>query len=372
MYRTAGAIVALSLCLVISAVVTSSGAQSAAPPSWNPRAAAAYLDSRQTWWESWPSAKRDHDTYCISCHTPAPYAVARPVLRIALGESGPSEIERRLADNVTKRVRMWRDVEPYYPDQTRGLPKTSESRGTEAVLNALILSSRDAHAGKLSDEGRMALDNLWALQFKSGERAGGWAWLNFHDEPWEADDAPYFGASLGAVAIGMAPGGYASSPDLQDRVKLLREYLHRGADTPHLFNRTMILWASSKLPGVLSATERQAAIDALVAKQQADGGWATSSLAGYKRKDGSAVDPSSDGYATGLISFALQEAGVPRTQPSVARGLAWLETHQDLSDGRWSATSLNKQRDPASDPGKFMSDAATAFAVLALTETAKP
>jgi squalene-hopene/tetraprenyl-beta-curcumene cyclase len=46
--------------------------------------------------------------------------------------------------------------------------------------------------------------------------------------------------------------------------------------------------------------------------------------------------------------------------------VAWLEQNQNPKDGNWSAWSLNKQRDQATDIGHFMSDAATGFAVLAL------
>jgi hypothetical protein len=97
-----------------------------------------------------------------------------------LGERDVVTPERRLVENVVKRVHLWRDVEPFYPDQTRGLPKTSESRGTEAVLNALILSRRDGRAGSLSDDARRAFANLWQLQFRAGDQKGAWAWLNFH------------------------------------------------------------------------------------------------------------------------------------------------------------------------------------------------
>ena len=116
-----------------------------------------------------------------------------------------------MLDDVIKRVSLWREVEPFYPDQTRGLPKTSESRGTESVLNALVLATRDAHVGQPSDDARAAFDNMWALQFRSGDLSGGWAWLNFHNEPWEANDSPYFGAALAAIAVGREPGAYASS-----------------------------------------------------------------------------------------------------------------------------------------------------------------
>jgi len=105
------------------------------------------------------------------------------------------------------------------------------------------------------------------------------------------------------------------------------------------------------------------------AKQQSDGGWSTSTLGPWTRSDGTPVDAASDGFATGLAALALQRAGVSRTDSRLQHGLDWLARHQDATTGSWFASSVNKKRDPATDIGKFMIDAATAFAVLALTQT---
>jgi squalene-hopene/tetraprenyl-beta-curcumene cyclase len=355
------------LAVVLMAAVGAANPGAAADPvGWNPKAAAAYLDQRQDWWQKWPGAARDHDTYCVSCHTVATYALARPALRSALGETAPSAGERSLHANISKRVMMWKDVEPFYPDQTRGLPKTSESRGTESILNALVLARRDAGGGTLGDDTRRAFENMWALQFTRGDQAGSWAWLNFHYEPWEADGSRYYGAALAAIAVGMAPGGHAATAGIQDRTKLLREYLAKAADQQHLFNRVTALWASTTWSGAILTPEQQRAIvDEALRLQQADGGWSMASLGSWKRADNTALDTRSDGYATGLIAYVLQATGDGRVKAPLARARAWLQKNQDAS-GSWYATSLNKQRDPASDAARFMSDAATAYAVLAL------
>lgn len=341
-------------------------APAAAAQGWDMHAASTYLDARQTWWSAWPTAARDHQTACVSCHTALPYALSRPSLRAALGENAPSNAERKLIDDVIKRVTMWRDVEPFYPDQTNGLPKSSESRGTESILNALVLATRDAAAGAPSDEARTAFDNLWALQFRRGKPAGSWAWLNFHLEPWEADDAAYFGASLAAVAVGTEPG-YASRADIQERLSALRTFLRRDASEQSLFNRAVLLWAASAVPDVLTNDERRAIVDSLFAHQNADGGWTLGALGDWKRTDGTTLDAASDGYATGLVTFALERAGCAITEPHVGRARTWLEQHQDRATGRWTAASINKKRDSTTAAANFMSDAATGFAVLALT-----
>lgn len=372
------------VCLlsVLGAAVLAAPRCIAQRSDWNVKSAAGYLDGRMAWWLTWQGSQRDQGTACVSCHTALPYALSRPALRRALGEQAVAAPEQTMLDNVVKRVRMWRDVEPFYPDQTRGLPKTSESRGTEAVLNALILATRDAadgvrgvpQAGKqdgakprvLSDDARTAFANLWALQFRAGAQKGAWAWLNFHLEPWESDGSPYFGASLAAIAVARAPAGYAAEPALQPQLTLLRDYLQRGADTVHLLNRAMGLWASSQL-SFLKEEQRQGIVNAIFAAQHDDGGWNVASLGPFKRSDNTPSDDRSDGYATGLMLVALQSTGLPPTESHVRAGIAWLAQHQDPATGMWASVSVNKQRDPATDIGKFFSDAATGYAVLALT-----
>src|SRR5947209_17996320 len=224
--------------------------------SWDQRAAAAYLDQRQSWWMEWPKAARDHETFCISCHTAVPYALSRPALRKALAEEAPSANERRLLENVTKRVRLWKEVAPFYSDADRGAYKTVESRGTESVLNALILSSNDAPHGQLSNDPRIALENMWAEQQTTGNKKGAWSWLRFANEPWEADDSDYYGAALAAVAVGTAPGNYHARPEIQNSLKLLREYLNRESAAQTTINRVVLLWASAKVPGLLEPQQQ--------------------------------------------------------------------------------------------------------------------
>ena len=347
--------------------------------TWNPKTAATYLDYRETWWKGWITASRDHDTYCVSCHTVVPYIVARPRLRSALGEVGPSSNELAIIDDVRARVRLWKSEEPYYQGGRYG-EKTAESRGTEAVLNAFILATYDAQTGRLSEDTRAALANMWALQKNAGERRGAWDWLQFDEEPWEAKESPYYGACLAAIAVGSAPGNYASTPTIQSNLKLLRDYLTREASSQSIINQIFLLWASTKVHNLLDSAKQSAVIRQVLARQQPDGGWRLASITWswnhwtvrsllqmWLREDGTPMQGKSDGLATGLVTFVLEQAGVSPQNAQLQRGLSWL-TNNQTEQGFWPSYSVNKRRNPQSETAKFMSDAATAFAVLAITD----
>jgi squalene-hopene/tetraprenyl-beta-curcumene cyclase len=342
--------------------------------TWDPKTAARYLDSREVWWQKWPPAQMDRGTVCISCHTVVPYALVRPALRHELGENGITPAEQVMLSSVEKRVTDWSEMTPFYTDATNGPGKTEQSHATEAVLNAVILSSYDVAWGHLSPLTRVAFSEAWALQEKTGDNAGGFKWQDFHLAPWESPESGYQGAALMAVALGETPDNYANESGVRDNLERLKQYLRRQYDAQPLMSRLYVLWASARVTGLLTDAERTKLIGEIADLQLSDGGWALSSLDEQSRRH-ALVDEwkrlsntgEGDGCATGLAVLAMEMAGAKQHEEALRRGVEWLKRHQ-AKDGSWWSASLNGQRDANSDIGRFMSDAATGYAALALED----
>jgi squalene-hopene/tetraprenyl-beta-curcumene cyclase len=289
-------------------------------------------------------------TKCAACHTGYPYLMARASL------GGPeTPAARQVRKFFEDRVVEW-DRGGKGAGYLKGAGKLKYSEGiSEVVAIAATLALHDAQStGKLQARTRQALDRMWELQREDGS----WDWNKTGLVPLEHDD--YYGAVYAAVGVGHAPEGYAQLKGAKEGVSRLRRYLRKNPP-PDLHHKAWLLWASVKLDGLLDPAQRAKAIKDLLALQRDDGGWSLPSLGDWKRRDGTPNDKRapSDGYATGLILYVLRQAGVAPTAEPIRRGVTWLKTNQRAS-GRWFTRSLNR------DTGHYMTNAGTAFAVMAL------
>lgn len=360
----------------------------AATTDWNREAAAAYLDQRMDEWFAKADTLRtgEGQTTCVSCHTVIPYALARPALRRAMHVDAPTPQETRLVDETSRRVRTYDSQQLLYDYED---DKKGESRGTEAVLYALILAAADAGQARRepSDATRRAMARLWQLQ----RADGAWEWLDVGLEPFESIDSVYQGAAFAALAVGMTPG-LSGGSSARTGIAKLRNYLRTKYQRQNLYNRIWGLLASTSLDTVVTVAgrdERDRLVAELQRRQHDDGGWALDGLEGWRWNRTSAPFESpgmrdrslvakSDGYATGLIVYTLRKAGLPVAHPVVRKGVQWLKANQlpvrvgDREWPAWRAHSLNYDREHGGPRGEawrrlFMSDAATAFASLALS-----
>jgi squalene-hopene/tetraprenyl-beta-curcumene cyclase len=332
--------------------------------SWDPRLAADYLDSRQKAWSEWPHAKATGGT-CLSCHTGATYLLARPALRRELGESQPTSYETALLNGLRSRVGLTeaKDMFPAFKAE----PLASQYLGVEAVYAALFLAQADAANETLSADAQKAFDRLWSLQLREGPAKGAWSWFSLGLDPYEMPPATFYGAALAALAVGAAPGEYRNRPEVRERIADLNAYLARERESQPLHHRLMLLWASTKLAGVLPDAARKSMIDEIWRKQEADGGWTIQSLGPWNEHPRALASTGSNSYATALVTFVLETQDVTQLDPRLLRARAWLESHQAHQGGYWAADSMNKQYPPGSMEEQFMRDAATAFAAMALT-----
>jgi squalene-hopene/tetraprenyl-beta-curcumene cyclase len=298
-------------------------------PAFSAAKAAEYLDDVGVNWT--------RDRKCITCHTNMPYLTARPLLK---GDEG------------------WKEVRAFLEKDVESWSNGGKPRGDAYVVaTAFALAFNDAQqTGKLHAATRAAFDKMWDVQQKSGA----WNWLKCNWPPLEHDD--YYGATLAALAVGYAPGDYAGTEKAKAGIAQLKAYLKK-TPAPDLHHTAMLLWASTKLDGLMTAEEQKKAIAALREKQHKDGGWALPALGTYMRHDKTPNDPnaSADGYGTGFVAFVLMQAGVSADDPAVARAVKWIKANQRES-GRWFTRSLN------TDTVHYITHAGTAFCVLALAE----
>ena len=328
------------------------------PPPWLP-SAVSYLDARARKWIDAPPKVSNNVPCALSCHTTHPFLLVRPALARS-DDDATSAVRAKLEARVMAAT-SFRDATPMY-----GAPhsrKSAESLGTEAVLNAQALVMNDAAAGGgLSAGSERALAHLFELQ----RADGAWEWLDFHLEPWESGQAA-MGAAFAALAVGTASrlAPEKLSNDVATRgIEKLTTFLSArasGATALRLHEKALVLWASSRLRGVATAEQRAALAKDFLVAQRADGSWSLATLVGRL--------PSSEGhaYATGLALLALCEGRPGEDADAIARGVTWLEAHES-DDGAFRAKSINVD---APRNHEFMSDAATAYALLALRACAR-
>lgn len=317
--------------------------------------ALARLDARALDWARHPPEIGENVPCAMSCHTGAPMLLLRALVEPKSASAARSEVRARIEARVMSASDWRKEATPFYGHRqkageaatARPVRKAEESLATEALLNAAVLSLDDAARGQRTPATARALTHLWQMQ----RADGGWDWLEFELEPWESGSD--WGAALLALVLGVAGVAPADRPKLDRLIAHLRARLGEMK----LHDRTMLLWASAKLPALAGEKERAAIAGELERVQRTDGGW---SLGGWGHGALAKADAASDPYATALATLALCQS--KSGADAVKRGLGWLKKSQ-RPDGSWAGRSVNADAEPNNG---FMSDAATAYASMAL------
>ena len=313
---------------------------------FSPQLAVDYMEQGALAWTQ--------DWKCVACHTNGSYMVIRPLLTPQLGQP-----QKELRDFFVATLREEQATDP--------ADLRPELDSTQAVYVAAGLAIWDANVThRLSPETAEALDMMFRLQRADGD----WTISDDNNPPLESNR--YQLATVAARAVGNAPGWLAQQhgTPIEAKVQLLEKLLRSENKVQGDYDRTDLLWASTELPGLLSAARQQQLIQVILSHQKPDGGWSIRTFAQPEewgkgnraeklRAELELADPPSDGHMTGLAIIALRKAGVPSSDPRIQRGVSWLLTNQ-RSSGRWYTRSLNR------DGWQFITYSGTAYPLLAL------
>ena len=305
---------------------------------------------------SYPAATRaaDHAAMnwqqshsCVTCHTNGFYLIGRA----RSGSQAPAYLEAR---NFA-----YDFIQPHVdPSYQRNRTRTPGAEAMVATTAFLAISDMKIK-GTLSETTRQAFDYIWRIQSDSGA----WdKWIKCNWGPYESDD--HFGVSLVALALGVASSDeYVQSPRAAEGDRRLKKFLSNHPPES-LHQKGMLLWAAGHRKDLVDKTVVKQWQDDLFSVQKVNGAWVLPELGDrhWKRSDGRAQSTEPDAYATAFAVHVLVESGIEYGDKRLIKARRWLRAQQRAS-GRWYT------RSPHKDNRHYISNAATSFALLALSPT---
>ena len=235
-----------------------------------------------------------------------------------------------------------------------------QPRGSRGAVEGLVMTTAMLTISDMETDGELSPVTEAGLQWSLSALAPSGAyedWLQCGWPPYEVDE--HFGVAIMAVALGHAPADLRRTPEVKAGAARLLRWMKNNPPT-NLHHKGMRLWAGSRLKGVLTSAQRRRFTRQLLAAQRDDGGLSMRDLgAEWRRADGTELPDQSDAYATAFALHTLRESGMAADRDELVKLAEWLQREQRTS-GRWYA------RSPHHDGKHFISNAATALAVLAL------
>jgi hypothetical protein len=276
---------------------------------------------------------------CASCHH-APMAIWT---LNAAKQQGFAIDEKALAE-LTAWVLAKDDPAKVFPKQA---PRTETNVNQTPLMLALGFE-----AGNVKDEStRTGLAKMLATVAEQQRPDGSWGLLYI----WEPHGStPDVMTSLALLGLTSRNATELGPPEKKARDKGLA-WLSATTAKQSLEGTAvkLLLWRRLGRP----AADWQPLVQRIVDQQKADGGWSQT------------PDAASDAFATGQALYALAEAGLPATDPHVAKAQTFLVRSQD-AHGSWAMASR-----PGGPGGKSAKNLApivhvgTAWAVMGLMRT---
>ena len=295
------------------------------------------LESKRTFVEH--SSKQD----CTSCHQQH-----LPMTAMGLAKRFRAQVDPAAEQALIDIVREGEIKEPEVDWQPLFHPDPVMTKGYELLAYA----GQDLPADANSD--------AWVHHLSVVQGVDGRWFNNLPRPPLQTGDLGATALAIHALQRYPLPGRREQLAQQVDRARAWL-WTANAEDTDSLAYQLLgLAWA-----GESSDTLRPLA-ESLIARQQADGGWAQ--LPNLK----------SDAYATGQAVYALRvAAGLPTIAPAIDRGLRYLLATQ-LDDGTWHVRRRAFPFQPTMDSGfphgrdGWISAAATSWAVMALAWQDEP